>query len=54
MFINGKFCEAESGKTTAIINPTDETIICHVRFLSDCRPILFFKKHFSNNFNLKH
>lgn len=29
-FVNGKFCDAASGKTTAIINPTDESVICHV------------------------
>lgn len=29
-FINGKFSDAASGKTTAIINPTDESVICHV------------------------
>lgn len=29
-FINGKFMDAASGKTTAIINPTDESVICHV------------------------
>ena len=33
MFINGTFVEAENGKTTAIVNPTDESIICHVRSL---------------------
>ncbi len=32
-FINGKFSDAASGKTTAIINPTDESVICHVRTL---------------------
>ena len=37
-FINGKFSDAASGKTTAIINPTDESVICHVRFL--LRPFL--------------
>ena len=30
MFVNGKFMDAASGKTTAIINPTDESVICHV------------------------
>lgn len=30
-FINGKFTDASTGKTTAIINPTDESIICHVK-----------------------
>lgn len=30
MFVNGKFIDASNGKTTAIINPTDESIICHV------------------------
>ena len=30
MFVNGKFADAESGRTTAIINPTDESVICHV------------------------
>ena len=34
-FINGKFMDAASGKTTAIINPTDESVICHV--------IIFFR-----------
>lgn len=29
-FINGKFMDAASGKTTAIINPNDESVICHV------------------------
>lgn len=29
-FINGKFMDAASGKTTAIINPTDESVICQV------------------------
>ena len=31
MFVNGKFMDAQNGKTTAIINPTDESVICHVR-----------------------
>ena len=30
MFVNGRFKDAASGKTTAIINPTDESVICHV------------------------
>lgn len=30
MFINGKFTDGTNGKLTAIINPTDETVICQV------------------------
>lgn len=30
MFVNGKFMDASTGRTTAIINPTDESVICHV------------------------
>lgn len=33
MFVNGRFKDAASGKATAIINPTDESVICHVRGL---------------------
>lgn len=30
LFIGGKFVDADDGKTTDVINPTDETIICKV------------------------
>nr|CAG4638677.1 EOG090X0BM2 [Cyclestheria hislopi] len=30
MFINGKFVDSTNGKTTAIVNPSDESVICHV------------------------
>ena len=30
MFVNGRFVDARSGRTTGIINPTDESVICHV------------------------
>ena len=33
MFVNGKFLDPKSGRTTAIINPTDESVICHVSLL---------------------
>ena len=30
MFINGKFVDAQGGRTTDIINPNDESVICQV------------------------
>ena len=33
LFIDGKFVEAEGGKVTDSINPTDETVICKACFL---------------------
>lgn len=31
LFINGEFCDAENSKSIPTINPTDETVICHVQ-----------------------
>src|SRR4051812_39335346 len=32
MYINGRWCEAESGKTLAVINPADETTVAEVAY----------------------
>lgn len=34
LFIDGKFVDADSGKTLTVINPTDETVICKVQSAS--------------------
>lgn len=31
LFINGEFVNSDGGKTTAIVNPTDESVICKVQ-----------------------
>ncbi|HEV3122528.1 MAG TPA: NAD-dependent succinate-semialdehyde dehydrogenase [Isosphaeraceae bacterium] len=32
MFIDGKWCDADSGKTLAVINPTDESVLAEVAY----------------------
>lgn len=46
-FINGKFLNSSSGKTTAIINPTDESVICHVCSFILVLLMSFIKLNFS-------
>lgn len=31
LFINGEFVDAENGKTTSTVNPSNEEVICQVR-----------------------
>lgn len=32
LFINGEFVDAEYGKTMEVVNPSDESCVCHVQF----------------------